>query len=377
MIPFNKPFITGKELTYIAEAIAEGHLSGDGHFTKQCSEAFKARYGFGDCFLTTSGTDALEMAAILANIGPGDEVIMPSYTFVSTANAFILRGAKVVFVDSRADHPNMDVDRVEAAITPRTKVIVPMHYGGVACAMDELIALASRHGSIVVEDAAHCLDATYKGRPLGGIGQLASFSFHVTKNIAAGEGGLLTVNDPAFVKRAEVIREKGTDRSAFFRGEVDKYGWVDIGSSFLASELTAAFLAAQIEAIDLIQERRLRVWHTYSEGLQELTAKGFILPQIPAFASNNAHLFHILCPSLDVRTRLIAFLLKNGIKAVFHYQPLHASAYHKAHGGHEEPMPHATRYGDTLLRLPLYAGLTASEQDHVIGKILEFVRNER
>ncbi len=372
MIRFNRPYITGRELTYIAEAIQNGHLSGDGPFTKRCRAFFAERYGFAHNFLTTSGTDALEMAAILCGIGPGDEVIMPSYTFVSTANAFILRGARVRFVDSLPDHPNMDHTLVEALIGPRTRAIVPIHYGGVACAMDELMAIAQAHGLMVVEDAAHSIDATYKGRPLGGIGQLGAFSFHETKNIVSGEGGLLVVNEPSLAHRAEVIREKGTDRSAFFRGEVNKYGWVDLGSSFLASELTAAFLCAQVEAIDHIQQERLRIWHQYQERLQPLAERGFQLPQIPDFASNNAHLYHIVCPSLEVRTALIAHLNAQGIRAVFHYQPLHASAYYRAHEASVPHLPHAERFGDTLVRLPLFAGLTGAELDHIITQVLAF-----
>lgn len=372
MIRFNRPYTTGRELIYIAEAIQQGHLSGDGPFTKRCKAFFAERFGFTHNFLTTSGTDALEMAAILAGVKEGDEVIMPSFTFVSTANAFILRGARVVFVDSLPDHPNMDHRAVEALITPRTRVIVPMHYGGVACAMDELMGIASRHGLTVVEDAAHSIDATYKGRPLGGIGHLGAFSFHETKNIVAGEGGLLVVNALELAKRAEVIREKGTDRSAFFRGEVDKYGWVDIGSSFLASEIIAAFLFAQLEELEAIQRERKRVWDFYHAHLRPLAKHGYQLPHIPEHCSNNAHLYHLICPSLGARTALIAHLGAQGIRAVFHYQPLHDSAYHRTHDTDGRELPNTMRFGDTLVRLPLFAGLTDAEMQHIVEQVLAF-----
>jgi dTDP-4-amino-4,6-dideoxygalactose transaminase len=373
MIRFNRPYSTGRELTYIAEAIQQGFLSGDGPFTKRCKAFFAERYGFTHNFLTTSCTDALEMAAILAGVKAGDEVIMPSYTFVSAANAFILRGARVVFVDSLPDHPNMDHRAVEALITPRTRVIAPMHYGGVACAMDELMGIATRHGLTVVEDAAQSIDATYKGRPLGGIGHMGAFSFHETKNIVSGEGGLLVVNAPELAKRAEVIREKGTDRSAFFRGEVNKYGWVDIGSSFLASDIIAAFLYAQLEELDAIQRERKRVWEHYHTYLLPLTMHGYQLPHIPAYGSNNAHLFYLLCPSLEERTALIAHLAAQGIRAVFHYQPLHNSAYHLTHDTDRRELPNAVRFGDSLVRLPLFAGLTDAEMQHIVEQVLVFV----
>lgn len=376
MIKFNRPYITGNEARYIQEVIASGHLCGDGTFTRKCSAWFRERYGFAHNYLTTSCTDALEMAAILAGIGPGDEVIVPSYTFVSTANAFVLRGAKVVFVDSLPEHPNVDPRAVEAAITPRTRAIVVVHYGGVACAMDELMDMATEHGIHVIEDAAQSVDAFYKGRPLGGIGTFSAFSFHETKNVVSGEGGLLVVNDDRFARRAEVIREKGTDRSAFFRGEVDKYGWVDIGSSFLASEITAAFLYAQLEDLAAIQHKRIAVWNRYQQGLQELASLGFGLPSIPEHATNNAHLFHLICPSLQVRTGLIAHLAAQGVKAVFHYQPLHRSPYRIAHDGPPASLPHAERFGDTLVRLPLFAGLSEADQAHVIAQVLDFAHRQ-
>ncbi|HEY0978069.1 MAG TPA: dTDP-4-amino-4,6-dideoxygalactose transaminase [Flavobacteriales bacterium] len=371
MIRFNRPYITGRELGYMAEAMEKGHLSGDGPFTARCQAIFRERFGFLHNYLTTSCTDALEMSAILANIGPGDEVIVPSFTFVSTANAFILRGAKVVFVDSLPDHPNMDVRAVEALITPRTKAILAMHYGGIACDMDMLMPLVRKHGLILVEDAAQAIDSYYRGQPLGSFGHLAAFSFHETKNIHAGEGGLLVVQGE-FAHRSEIIRDKGTDRSAFFRGEVDKYGWVDIGSSFLASELIAAFLFAQLAELDTIQRERKRVWEFYHARLQPLKAAGYRLPHVPEHCTNNAHLYHLICPSLERRTALIAHLNAKGIRAVFHYQALHASAYHRAHHPQQVPLPWSEHYGDTLVRLPLFAGLTDAEMQHVAEQVLAF-----
>lgn len=375
MIRFNRPYITGREIENIQEAIDSGNLSGDGPFTKKSQEFFMKRYGFKNNLLTTSGTDALEMAAILANVGPGDEIIMSSFTFVSTANAFILRGAHVIFVDSLPDHPNMDHQKVEALITKRTKVIVAVHYGGVACEMDHLMGLAAEHGILVIEDAAHSIDSYYKGKPLGGIGQLSAFSFHETKNIISGEGGLLVVNDDSMAKRAEVIREKGTDRSAFFRGEVDKYGWIDVGSSFLASEITAAFLYGQLTELDLIQQKRINVWVAYRKGLQTLESKGYGLPEIPEHCTNNGHLFYLICPSLEDRSALISHLSEKGIKAPFHYQPLHSSRFNAQHNPAQRELPNATRYGDCLVRLPLFAGLTDLERDLVVEEVLNFSRS--
>lgn len=371
MIRFNRPYITGRELGYMAEAMEKGHLSGDGPFTARCQAIFRERFGFRHNYLTTSCTDALEMSAILANIGPGDEVIVPSFTFVSTANAFILRGAKVVFVDSRPDHPNMDVGAVEALITPRTKAILAMHYGGIACDMDALMPLVRKHGLVLVEDAAQAIDSYYRGQALGSFGHLSAFSFHETKNIHAGEGGLLVVQGE-FAHRSEIIRDKGTDRSAFFRGEVDKYGWVDIGSSFLASELIAAFLYAQLAELDTIQRERKRVWEFYHAQLQPLTKAGYRLPHVPEHCTNNAHLYHLICPSLERRTALIAHLNAQGIRAVFHYQALHASAFHRAQHPQQAPLPWSEHYGDTLVRLPLFAGLTDAEMQHVAEQVLAF-----
>ena len=301
--PFNKPYLTGNEVLYIYQAVSSNKISGDGMFTKKCHDFFEKRYGFRKCLLTSSCTDALEMAAILLNLKPGDEVIMPSYTFVSTATAFVLRGADIIFCDSRKDHPGMDEDQIEQLITERTKAIVPVHYGGVACDMDKIMDLAAKYNLHVVEDAAQSIDSYYTGRdgikkPLGSIGHLAAFSFHETKNIMSGEGGMLVINDEKFMERAEIIREKGTNRSKFFRGELDKYGWVDIGSSFLPSDIIAAFLYAQLENLDDIQKKRILLWNTYWDVLSPFAKGSFSLPYIPSYATNNAHMFYIVFNSL-------------------------------------------------------------------------------
>jgi dTDP-4-amino-4,6-dideoxygalactose transaminase len=369
MIPFNKPYLGGKELEYIRQAVASGKISGDGIFTKKCHAYFEQKYGFGKALLTTSCTDALEMAAILLDIQPGDEVIVPSYTFVSTPNAFVLRGAKIVFADSLPDHPNMDVSKIEALITPKTKAIVPVHYAGHACDMDAIMAIADKHGLFVVEDAAQAIDNYYKGRALGSIGHMAAFSFHETKNIIAGEGGMLTINDARFFQRAEIIREKGTNRSQFFRGEVDKYGWVDVGSSFLPSDIIAAYLYAQLEMLDTIQARRRQIWDTYFELFEELEILGFIQrPKVPAYSTNNAHMFYIVCRSLEERTGLMEFLKEKKIGAVFHYLSLHKSPFYQdKHDG--RALPYADHYTDCLLRLPLYYELVTPEKMYIIQQV--------
>ena len=377
MIHFNRPHMTGKETEYIRQAVEGGKLSGNGEFTKRCQRFFEERYGFRKCLLTTSGTDALEMAAILTGVGPGDEVIVPSYTFVSTALAFIRCGAKVVFADSREDEPNIDATKIESLVTPRTKVIVPVHYAGCACDMDAIMDIAKRHDLLVVEDAAQAVDSWYRSgretgdaRPLGGIGHLGCFSFHETKNIIAGEGGMLTINDERFVRRAEIIWEKGTNRAEFFRGEVNKYGWVDIGSSFLPTEIVSAFLWAQLEHLDEIQAERKRIWERYWEELEDLRRKtGDLigLPKIPEYATNNAHMFYLLFPDLAKRSDFIAKMKARDILTVFHYLPLHSSAYYQGqHDGRE--LPNCDRYADTLVRLPLYYGL-GPDQDKVIAAI--------
>jgi dTDP-4-amino-4,6-dideoxygalactose transaminase len=360
-IPFNKPYLTGNETTYIQDAAARGHLSGNGYYTKKCQAFFEDRYGFNKCLLTTSCTDALEMSAILAELGPGDEVIMPSFTFVSTANAFVLRGAKIVFCDSRSDHPGMDEWLIEGLITDKTKVIVPVHYAGVACDMDPIMALAQKYGLLVVEDAAQAIDSFYTGadgvkRPLGSIGHMAAFSFHETKNIISGEGGMLVINDARFVDRAEIIWEKGTNRAAFFRGDIDKYGWVDVGSSFLPSELIAAFLWGQLEALDAIQSMRKTLWERYWEGLQGLTKEGIGLPHVPDYATNNAHMFYLVMPGVESRTELIGRLREKGIMAVFHYQSLHLSAFYSG-SARDGALPKCIGYADQLVRMPFYVGV--------------------
>jgi dTDP-4-amino-4,6-dideoxygalactose transaminase len=359
MTPFNKPFLTGKETAYITDAVASGKISGNGKYTQLCQNYFQNKYGFKKCLLTTSCTDALEMAAILLEIQPGDEVIMPSYTFVSTANAFVLRGAKIVFADSMDVNPNMDATSIESLITPKTKAIVPVHYAGIACDMDAIMDLATKYNLFVVEDAAQAIDSYYIGKdgiekPLGGIGHLAAFSFHETKNIISGEGGMLVVNDPQFAQRAEIIWEKGTNRSAFFRGEVDKYGWVDVGSSFLPSEIVAAFLWAQLEYLKEIQNKRKSIWNQYWEGLKPLQEKGILkLPLVPEYATNNAHMFYVVCKNLDHRTNFIDALKKENIHAVFHYLSLHKSPFYQTkHDG--RTLTKSDFYSDTLVRLPMY-----------------------
>ncbi|HMX60646.1 MAG TPA: dTDP-4-amino-4,6-dideoxygalactose transaminase [Chitinophagales bacterium] len=371
-IPFNKPYLTGKEITYIQEAAAIGKLSGDGVFTKKCERFFEEKYGFKKSMLTSSCTDALEMAAILINIQEGDEVIMPSFTFVSTANAFIMRGAKIVFADSSAEHPNIDATKIANLITRNTKAIVVVHYAGVACDMESIMALANQYNLFVIEDAAQAIDAYYKGKPLGSIGHLAAFSFHETKNIIAGEGGMLIINDEKFIERAEIIREKGTNRNKFYRGEIDKYNWVDIGSSFLPSEITAAFLWAQIEAIDDIQQKRISIWNTYYEALLAY-ADFFQLPVIHEYASNNAHAFYLVCQQAEDRNQLIDFFRSKNILAVFHYQSLHKSPYFlDKHDG--RILQEADRYSQCLLRLPLFYELSTEEITHtIIPTITTFV----
>ncbi|MCH6236501.1 dTDP-4-amino-4,6-dideoxygalactose transaminase [Cognataquiflexum rubidum] len=361
-IPFNKPFLTGNELHYIEQAVKTGKISGNGIFTQKCHHFFESKYGFKKCLLTTSCTDALEMAAILLNIQPGDEVIMPSYTFVSTANAFVLRGAKIVFVDSRQDHPGMDENKVEELITSKTKAIVVVHYAGVACDMDIIMDIASRNQLFVVEDAAQAIDSYYKGKALGSIGHLAAFSFHETKNIQCGEGGMLVINDPQFEKRAEIIWEKGTNRSAFFRGEIDKYGWVDIGSSFLPSEVTAAFLWAQLENLDEIQLKRNKIWNEYFLQLSSENGERFFrLPIIPEYACNNAHMFYLVFEKSADREICIQNLKANGILSVFHYLSLHRSSFYKNLNNSKNELSHSDFYSDCLLRLPLYFQLNPDE----------------
>lgn len=377
MIPFNKPHLTGKEVHYMYQAVFNGKLSGNGEYTKRCQAFFEQRYGFRKSLLTTSGTDALEMCAMLCDLKPGDEVIIPSYTFVSTALAFLREGAKVVFADSMKRNPNLDAETLETLITPHTKVIVPVHYAGVACDMDAIMSIAQKHNLLVVEDAAQAIDSYYTSNikhqtlPLGGIGHLAAFSFHETKNITAGgEGGLLVVNDERFIRRAEIIWEKGTNRAEFFRGEVNKYGWVDMGSSFLPAEINAAFLWAQLENLDEIQSKRKQLWNCYYELLKPLAEKGsFVLPDIPEYASNNAHIFYLICNSLVERTSLINKLKENDILAVFHYLSLHSSEFYKdKHDG--RLLPESDRYSECLVRLPMFYDLEETD----VHKICELMK---
>jgi dTDP-4-amino-4,6-dideoxygalactose transaminase len=372
MIPFNKPYLSGKETEYIKEAVLSGKISGNGLFTSKCHDFFSGRYGYEKCLLTSSCTDALEMAAILAEVKEGDEVIMPSYTFVSTANAFVLRGAKIVFADSEADRPHIDASTIEKLITERTKVIVPVHYAGMACDMDRIMTIAEKYDLLVIEDAAQSIDSYYKGKPLGSIGHLSAFSFHETKNIISGEGGMLVINDPHFINRAEIIWEKGTNRASFWRGEVDKYGWVDIGSSFLPSEITAAFLYAQLECLESIQAKRLTIWDHYYQGFRELEKKsGLRLPVFRDYSTNNAHMFYIICNSLKERTDLISFLKGKGIQAVFHYQGLHNSMYYRNNHDKRE-LINSDHFTDTLLRFPMFFDLTEENVEHIVNSVGEF-----
>ncbi len=364
IIPFNKPYLTGKEMHYIYKAVYSGKISGNGMFTKKCQHFFEEKYGFNRCLLTTSCTDSLEMCALLLDIQPGDEVIVPSYTFVSTALAFVRQGAKIVFADSRAIHPGIDEDKIEELITKKTKVIVPVHYAGVACDMDKIMALAEKYNLFVVEDAAQAIDSYYKNKPLGGIGHFGCFSFHETKNTQSGEGGMLAINDDRFIKRAEIIWEKGTNRAEFFRGEVNKYRWMDIGSSFLPSDITAAFLYAQLEHLDDIQNKRKRIWQQYYEGLKPLADKGIIkIPHIPDYATNNAHMFYVVLNSSERRDGLIRKLKENNIHSVFHYLSLHKSPYYSdKYDGKELAM--SDYYTDCLVRLPFYYDL--NDEDIVL-----------
>lgn len=375
MIDFNRPYLTGKETEYIVQAVQTKKISGNGMFTKRCQSFFEQRYGFKKCLLTTSCTDALEMAAILCDVKPGDEVIIPSYTFVSTALAFVRQGAKIVFADSMPNHPNIDADKIEDLITDRTKVIVPVHYAGVACDMDAIMEIANKHSIWVVEDAAQAVDSYYKGKPLGSIGHLSAFSFHETKNIIAGEGGMLAINDERFIHRAEIIWEKGTNRAEFFRGEVNKYGWVDTGSSFLPSEVIAAFLWAQIENLDDIQRKRKEIWQLYYDNLVSLPAiKGIGLPIIPNYATNNAHMFYIVCNNIEERSALIAHLKENNIQAAFHYLSLHNSEYYKdKYDG--RVLPDCDRFADCLVRLPMFYELKPEEVVAITELIREFYKN--
>ena len=372
MIQFNKPFLTGKEAHYMYQAVYSMKLSGNGMFTKRCQQFFEEKYGFKKAICTTSGTDALEMAAILCDVKPGDEVIVPSYTFVSSALAFVRQGARIIFADSCENNPNIDADKIEALITDKTKVVVPVHYAGVACDMDKIMDIANRYNLFVVEDAAQAIDSYYKGKPLGGIGHFGCFSFHETKNVTAGgEGGLLVVNDERFIRRAEIIWEKGTNRAEFFRGMVNKYGWVDTGSSFLPSEINSAFLWAQLESLDEIQAKRKKLWEQYHRGLNDLAEQEFFtMPDMPDYATNNAHMFYLVCRNLDERTRLISSLKEQGVGAVFHYLSLHLSDYYRNHHEGEIPnLPNCDNFADCLVRLPMYYELELEQVDEICKMI--------
>ncbi len=358
IIPFNKPYLTGNELKYIAESNERGQLSGDGHFTKLCNEWIETNTGCLKALLTHSCTAALEMAAILLDIKEGDEVIMPSYTFVSTANPFVLRGAIPVFVDVRSDTLNIDENLIEHAITPKTKAIVVVHYAGISCEMDVIMDIAQRYNLVVVEDAAQGIMSKYKGRPLGSIGHIGCFSFHETKNIISGEGGAVLINDKRFVQRAEIIREKGTNRSLFFRGQVDKYTWVDLGSSYLPGEIIAAFLWAQMEKSHDITNERLAIWNDYHNSLYDLELKGLIIrPTVPEECTNNAHMYYILLKNLSVRTEFIEKMSKAGVKCVFHYIPLHNSPFGILNSRTDNQLINTIELSDRLVRLPLWVGL--------------------
>ena len=370
MTPFNKPYMTGKELWYISQAHARGHLAGDGSFTQLCNQWVSQRTGATRALLTHSCTAALEMAALLADLQPDDEVIMPSYTFVSTANAFVLRGAVPVFVDIRPDTLNLDEQLIEAAITPRTRAIVPVHYAGVSCEMDEIMRIARQHGLLVIEDAAQGLMASYRGRPLGSIGDFAGVSFHETKNVISGEGGALLVNHPRFVERAEIIREKGTNRSQFFRGQVDKYTWVDVGSSYLPGEIIAAFLWAQMEEADAITTRRLAMWQNYHQWFAEAERHGRLgRPVTPAHCTHNAHMYYVLLPSLERRTAVIEQLLRDGVQSVFHYVPLHSSPAGRKYGRAAGELAVTDDLSARLLRLPMWVGME-DRQTSIIQSVL-------
>jgi len=379
MIPFNKPYLTGKEMQYIEEAVKSGKISGNGLFTKKCQEFFEKEFGFKKTLLTTSCTDGLEMAAILADIKEGDEVIVPSFTFVSTALAFVRQGADIVFADSYSDNPNIDADQIETLITEKTKAIVVVHYAGVACDMDKIMSIANKHGIIVIEDAAQAIDSYYISKDgtkkaLGSIGHLSAFSFHETKNIISGEGGMLCINDDRFIQRAEIIWEKGTNRSQFFRGEVDKYSWVDTGSSFLPSEIISAFLWAQIENMRDIQDKRIKIWNRYYEGLssfEPVSIKKPKLPLIPEYATNNAHMFYLVCDNVDDRTKFIQHLKDKGILSVFHYLSLHKSSYYEKYSTRKSELPNSDMFSDCLVRLPLFYELTDEQVEYIINTIKE------
>jgi len=371
-IPFNKPYFSGNEIQNVVNATNWGHISGNGVYTQKCHNFFEEKYGFQKCFLTTSCTDAFEMAIMLMDLQVGDEVILPSFTFVSTANPFLLKGTKIVFADSLAEHPNIDLEKAEELITEKTRVLVVMHYGGVAVDMDKAVELARKYNLILLEDTAHAIDSFYKGKPLGSFGDFAAFSFHETKNISAGEGGLLAINNEKYIERAEIIWEKGTNRAAFSRGEISKYEWVDVGASFLPSDIIAGVLFAQLESLEDIQQKRISIWERYFQNLKHLEEKGLVkLPHIHANATNNGHLFYLQTDNPQQRDEMLSFLNNNGVHAVFHYLPLHSSPFFKPlHDGRE--LPHTNRFSETILRLPFFYELPLEIVDMVCERVENF-----
>jgi len=371
-IPFNKPYLSGKEIENVTSAALWGHISGNGVYTQKCHGFFEEKYGFRKCFLTTSCTDAFEMAVMLMDLQKGDEVIMPSFTFVSTANPFLLTGAKIVFADSMLSHPNIDLDKVEELITEKTRVLVVMHYGGVAVDMDKALELAKKHNLILLEDVAHAIDSFYKEKPLGSFGDFAAFSFHETKNISAGEGGLLAINNKKYIERADIIWEKGTNRAAFSRGEVNKYEWVDIGASFPPSDIIAAVLFAQLESIEDIQRTRVSIWERYYSALKHLEDKGLVkLPRLPEYTTNNGHLFYLQTDDQEQRDEMLDFLNNNEVHAVFHFIPLHSSPFYAAkHDGRE--LANADRFSNTILRLPFFYELPLEVVDIICEQVEKF-----
>lgn len=373
-IPFNRPYFTGNEIDTMIRAAMAGQISGNGVYTRKCHRLMEKMYGFRKVLLTTSCTDALEMAALLSEVGPGDEVIVPSYTFVSTANAFVLRGARVVFADSNPLNPNIDAEKIEGLISEKTRAIALVHYAGIACDMDRIMALARKHDLLVIEDAAHAIDSYHNDRPLGGIGDFGTYSFHETKNIISGEGGALLVNNERFLKRADIAWEKGTNRVAFKRGEIDKYEWVDVGSSYLPSEIMAAILHTQLKEIKRIQKKRKQIWHNYLELLKPLEDAGLLrLPYLPEYATVNGHIFYLLAEDLKIRDKLLSHMNKKGIQAVFHYLPLHLSPYyHDKHDG--RPLPNAISYSERLIRLPFFYELALINQECIAAVIRGFYK---
>lgn len=372
MIPFNKPYIAGNEISFIQEVITSGRIASNGKFTAKCEHFFEERFGFGRALLTTSCTTALEMAALLIEIKPDDEIIVPAYTYVSTANVFEKLGAKVVFVDSCDEFPNLDPEKLEALITAKTKAIVAMHYAGISCDMDRIIQIANQHNLFVIEDAAMSIDNTYRNKFIGSLGHFAAFSFHETKNISCGEGGLLVVSDSKFIERAEILRDKGTNRKQFLNGAIDKYEWVDIGGSFAPNEVTAAYLFAQLEKIDVIQKKRLEIWKTYTSEFEKIQSSLVEIPKIPAHSKANGHGFFIVCNSKETRDSLIAFMAKKDIQLVFHYQALHQSKYYLDRNP-AISLPNAEHFSDGLVRFPSYAGLDIEEVQEICGEVREFI----